>query len=387
MTAVSSTTASTTCYTARARQHDDRPASRPAPPGGNPWSRATLRALRLVFVLGFIATAGATGCRPETEDGTPTEAASSTRDAPKQAATSDGASNPEKAPDALKVSVSIPPQKYFVERVGGQAVRVDVLVGAGQSPHSYEPTPKQLAKLAEADVFFRIGVTFEEALVTKIQRSFPELKVVDLREGVELRPMGDVAHHHVGDEDHAADDHADHDHEGHVHGPDCNHGPDELDPHVWLDPKRVVPMVHTIERTLAELRPEEAETWAAGRAAFEHDLEQVDAEIAEQLASHRGESFYVFHPAFGYFGDSYGLEQVSVEVEGKEPGPKQLAELINRARTSDVHLIFVQPQFSQKSAEVLAREIDGAVVPLDPLAEDYLANLRHIAQEVRRAFE
>ncbi len=252
----------------------------------------------------------------------------------------------------LSLFVSIQPQAYFVERVGGSYVEVEVLVGPGQSPATFEPTPKQMARLTRADAYFRIGVPFEKRLLAKIQTAFPDLRVIDTHQGIKLRTM-EHGHHNGG-----------------------------FDPHIWLDPKLVKVQAASVCEELCRLDPANAAEYKESLSAFRADLDEVDARISRALEPLKGRKFYVFHPSYGYFGDAYGLTQVAVEVEGKEPGARQLADLMDQAREDSVKVIFVQPQFSAKSAEAVAKAIGGTVVPLDPLARDYLKNLEDIAGKI-----
>jgi zinc transport system substrate-binding protein len=253
----------------------------------------------------------------------------------------------------LQAFVSILPEAFFVERIGGDHVSVEVLVGPGQSPHSYEPTPRQLTRLAGARVFFAIGVPFEKALLARIKRSFPGVEVVDTRAGIELRE----AEEHDGHDDDAG-------------------GPD---PHVWLNPRNARLIAASIRDALVRLDPAHAADYRANFDALAAQLDALDARLAKALAPLAGRRFYVFHPAFGYFGQAYGLTQVAVETGGREPSPRELAALIESAKADGVRVIFVQPQFSKSSAEAVARAIGGVVAPVDPLAKDYIANLERLA--------
>ena len=277
------------------------------------------------------------------------------------------------ARDKLQVAVSILPEAYFVERIGGDRVDVEVLVGPGQSPHSYDLTPRQLDRLSHAKAYFRIGVDFELALLPRIEQMFKDLKVVDLRTGVPLRSLtADGAE-------------ADHDEPGHRHHENAAAG--QADPHIWLNPLLVKTQAQTICNTLAGLDPSQAEQYRQNLAAFDADLDRIHAKITATLAPLQKREVFVFHPAFGYFTDAYGLKQVPVEIEGKEPTAKQLAVLIARAKAAGVKVIFVQPQFPVKSAEAVAQAIGGAVVPMDDLARDYLKNLEDMAEKIKAALE
>ena len=253
--------------------------------------------------------------------------------------------------------VSIVPQEYFVKRIGGEYVEVHVLVGPGQSPETYEPTPKQMSALSEANVYFRIGVPFESFMAGKIKSAFTHLDIVDTQEGIQRKVL-----------------------EGHDHGQDSAGG--APDPHIWLAPDLVKMQAKTIEEALNRLSPEHASVFRGNLALFEHDLDSVNAEIDSILAPYRGESIYAFHPAYGYFTAAYGLKQVAIEVSGKEPSAKELSTVIGEMKQASNHVIFDQPQFSTRTAQTIADAIGGKVVPLDPLAEDYLTNLVSMARTI-----
>jgi zinc transport system substrate-binding protein len=266
-------------------------------------------------------------------------------------------------PEKLHVAVSILPEAYFVERVGGDLVSVQVLVGPGQSPHAYDVTPRQLEELSRAKVYFRIGIACEDTLLPRIERLSKGLKVVDLRTNVPLRRMG-------ADEAGAEGEHA-----------------GRPDPHIWLSPVLVKTQAQTICDALVAADPGHAEQYRKNLADFQQDLDRVHARIAAALAPLKGREIFVFHPAFGYFADAYGLKQVPVEIEGREPTAKQLAALIARAKADGVKVIFVQPQFPVKAAEAVAQAIGGAVVPMDDLSRDYLKNLEDMADKIKVALE
>ncbi len=264
----------------------------------------------------------------------------------------------------VKVYVSILPQKYFLERIGGERVSVEVLVLPGRSPATYEPTPRQMATLAGADVYFRIGVPFENAFLPKIQEEYPDLLIVDTREGIKLRPV-EGNHHDTS-----------------VH--DDIKGMGEPDPHIWLSPRRVMIQAATIRNALMEVDPAGAQVYKEGYRSFLGDLNTLDERLSRTLAPFRGGKIFVYHPSYGYFAEDYGLRQLPLEIEGKEPTPRQLAAYIEEAKREGVEIIFVQPEFSIRSARTVAREIGGIVVPVSILGEDYLKNLEGIAEAVEQ---
>jgi zinc transport system substrate-binding protein len=270
-----------------------------------------------------------------------------------------------KTETGITVFVSIMPQAYFLERIGGQHVDVEVLVGEGQSPATYEPSPQQMAKMSSAKAYFVIGVPFEKSVMNKIRQTYRKLLIVETQRGVPYRYL---------------DDH------GHDHGEKASgerHGRIP-DPHIWMDPKLVKVQARNIYDALCRLDPENAKGYSENLKTFLSDLDRVDKRIASTLAPFKGDNMYVFHPAFGYFADSYGLHQVPIEIEGKEPGARQLAGIIEKAKKDKVRVIFVQPQFSTKSAATIAKAIGGAVVPINPLSRDYLSNLEKVASEIEK---
>ena len=274
-----------------------------------------------------------------------------------------------KPTDKIKVFVSIDPVAYFVKRVAGPLADVNVLIGPGQDPHTFEPTPKLIAKLADAQVLFKMGFPFEEALIKKAGSTFKDLKVVDLQQGIKMRPIADA--------------HKGHGHENHGHG--HSHDTDGLDPHTWLNPLIAKIQAGTIATTLIQMDPAHRAIYEENLKKFEVDLDNINTELVNSLAPIRGKSFFVFHPAFGYFADAYGIKQVAVEVEGKEPMARQLSRLIEKAKAQGVKVIFAEPQFPQKAARTLAESIGGAVVLIDDLSPDYINNLRQIATSVGSA--
>jgi zinc transport system substrate-binding protein len=286
----------------------------------------------------------------------------------------------------LKVFVTILPQAWFVERIAGPYAEVHVLVGPGQSPHTFDATPQQMAQLSEARLFFASGWPFERRLLEKAKAVNPGLQVIDTRQGIPLRWMK-AAEAEAGEraEQAAPDGVRSLDGAGLQTPSSAAARGGTPDPHFWLNPRYAKIMAATIEKALDAADPPHAEAFRKNLATLDDGLDKLDARLREALAPLAGRDFFVYHPAFGYFADAYGLRQAPVELEGKEPTARQLARLIARARAGGVRVIFVQPQFSAKSAEAVAAAIGGAVVPLDDLAKDYIANLTDMAEKVSRA--
>lgn len=266
----------------------------------------------------------------------------------------------------LSVFVSILPQKYFVERIGGEHVRVSVMVGPGQSPATYAPTPKQMAALSQATVYFRIGVSFEDAWLGRIAQANPEMTIVDNRARVRLHAIEYGAR-------------PKHSTPGHTHG--------RYDPHVWTAPPLVKVIAAQIRDVLVDLDPSHTAEYAANFAEFARDLHQLQHAIWDILPTEKVGRFMVFHPSWGYFADTYGLQQIPLEQGGKEPSAKQLAGLIEQAKHEGMRVIFVQKQFSRRNAEIVARAISGKVIALDPLAEDYLQNMQRVARSIAKGMD
>lgn len=283
---------------------------------------------------------------------------------------------------ALDVFVSIAPQKYFVERIGGDLVNVSVMVPPGASPHVYEPKPAQMRGLAEARAYLSLGVEFENMWLPRIVAIHPDLMIVHTEHGIQKIPM--TAHHHHGD-DHGHGHKHDHGHEhdhGHKHDHGHRHG---LDNHIWLAPDLVRIQAGHILDALRDLDPANAKVYEDNHAGFMADIDLLDADLRQILAGKEGMAFMVFHPAWGYFAKAYGLEQIPVEVEGKEPKARDLERLIDQAKERGIVIIFVSPQFSTQSAEMIASSINGQVVSINPLAEDWLENMRIVAEKFRVA--
>ncbi|WP_299978935.1 zinc ABC transporter substrate-binding protein [Desulfobacula sp.] len=277
----------------------------------------------------------------------------------------------------LNVHVSIMPQKYFVERIGKTNVKVDVLVKPGKSPATYSPSPDQIKKLMSSDIYFRIGVPFENGILHKI-KSITGAKVVDTRQGVVLREM--EGHYHDKENLDRATEPQNH---GVNHQDNKNyHDPVGKDPHIWMSPLIAKAQAHTIFKTLSTIDPDNRDEYKKNYEMFVKDLDELDHRLKTILKDLKGENLFVFHPSFGYFTDAYGLKQVAVETMGKTPKGKTLSNIIKLAKKQKTRVIFAQPQFDRNTAEKIASAINGVVVFIDPLAYDYLANMKNIAQSI-----
>ena len=278
--------------------------------------------------------------------------------------------SPAFAENRLKVTVSIVPQKQFVQKIGGDLVDVTVMVLPGSSPATYEPRPRQMVKLTESKIYFAIGVPFESVWLRKFARSNPEMQIVATQTGIERISM--QAHlHDDKDRDHGrAVDHAD------------------RDPHIWLSPPLVILQARNTLDAILKVDPANRKAYEANYRAFIMELVDLDLKISRLLADMgHNTRFMVYHPAWGYFARAYGLKQIPVEMEGKEPSPKELQQLIRNAKKDGIKTLFVQPQFSTKSANTIARAIGGRVVFADPLAVDWGKNLLRVAEQFKHVLK
>ncbi|MCM2466961.1 metal ABC transporter solute-binding protein, Zn/Mn family [Methanoculleus oceani] len=267
------------------------------------------------------------------------------------AAATAGCTGTERQEDGkIVVAVTIPPEQEFAERVGGDHVRVILLVPPGADPHTYEPPPAVLADVAEADMYAVVGsgIEFELAWQEKIAALNPEMLVVDCSRGVDLISTGEGGH--AG-----------------------------TDPHIWVSPRNAKIMVENIREGLAEVDPANADDYRRNADVYQGELDALDAEIAGALAESGVTKVMVYHSSWAYLARDYGLVEVPIEDEGKEPSPQRIEHLITQAKEERIRVIFASPEHSTRSAEVIAGEIGGTVVPVSPLAKDYLENMRHVA--------
>ena len=260
-----------------------------------------------------------------------------------------------------QVFVSIPPQKYFVERIAGDTVDVQIMVEPGAEPHTYEPKPAQMTALAGADLYFSIGDSFEDTWLARIEDTNPDLVIIDTAEDITKRHLEE--HHHDGEEEHT-----DEEEEG------------GLDPHIWLSLRLVAVQAQHIFDALLALNPEMESTYTANLNAFISDINTMDEKFTVSFENVNRRSFMVYHPSWGYFADDYGLEQISVEIGGTEPSPSELATIIEEAKAHDIHIIFAQPEFNTRFANSIAEQIDGQVLLISPLEENWMENMETMGQ-------
>ncbi len=261
---------------------------------------------------------------------------------------------PAPAGDGLLIATAtLAPQAWLVEEIGGPWVEVTALVAPGESPATFQPTDAQVSRLLRSAVYFRTGVPCENAPWFEAIEAAGKIAFVDLRRGIELRtpdgrtPDGD---HHGGE-----------------------------DPHIWLSPRLLQVQARTVAEALAAADPNHRDEYRQNLARLEGQLDELDGELRRKLEPLAGRSFLVFHPSWGYFAAEYGLRQVAIELEGKEPSDRDITELQRLARREGLRVVFVQPQITGRSARAVASVIGGRTEILDPLAADVAENLRRIA--------
>jgi len=267
------------------------------------------------------------------------------------------------------VVVSIQPEKTFVEKIAKDKMNIITMVSPGESPHTYEPKPSQMMSLSKAVIYFSIGVEFEDAWLDRFHTQNPKLSIVDINHDITKIAM--KGHHHDGHNEHVED----HDDEEEHHS--------GLDPHTWTSPKNVAIMAQTIYETLVKFDPDNKIFYKQNLNAFLQEIADTDREIRSILGKLKPKSaFMVFHPSWGYFAKEYGLKQIAVEVEGKDPKPKEMIEIIKEAKEKKVNVIFTQPEFSDKAAHVIAQEANIKVKKISPLDANWSENLIFMAKSI-----
>jgi len=300
--------------------------------------------LKILSALIFLLTTFLAACQPQVEENL----------------------NPQ---ESAQVTVSVLPQAYFIERISGGSIAVNVMVGPGEEAHTYEPKPEQMRALAESQIFFTIGLEYEAAWVPRFEDINPNLEIVDMAKGIQRIPLSSDHTHH--DEE---DSHAEESEEG-------------LDPHVWLSPENGRLIAENTLAALIDLAPESADVFQKNYELLIADIEDVDRHINETLNGLTQRQFMVFHPAWGYFADHYNLEQLPVQVGGQDPSASELASLIDIAQNEKIKVIFIQPTFNTASADAISQEIGAEVAVVDPLAEDWLSNLQSAAEAFAAALD
>ncbi len=271
----------------------------------------------------------------------------------------------QKSPLELKprVIVSVAPYLYIVEKIAGETVIAQAIVPPGANPHIYEPTPKEVGEIRGAVLWVYLGESFDKKIYNALLESNPALKVVNVVEHVHLLDFCEEngvesEHHHC---------------HGHEEGKDL---------HVWTSPKLFAEQAQRIAAMLIQLFPEHQATYSAHLQQLLSELQTLDDEIAKLLAAKRGTAILVSHPAFGYFCQEYGLTQISVEIEGKDPLPRDVSDILEQVKTHGIQTVIIEPQYSNKGALLIAERLGLKTHTIDPYAENYPDNLRSLAKVI-----
>ena len=253
--------------------------------------------------------------------------------------------------DKIEVIVSLGPQVEFVKAVGGDKVEVTLMVPPGADPHTYEPLPDQLNHVSKAQMYVEVGtpVEFELNYMDKLKSLNPSMLVVNSSRGIDLIP-------NIAENENSSD------------------------PHVWVSPKNAKIMVENIYQGLVQIDPNNTGYYTTNRDNYMVQLDELDANITKSLEGKENSQIIVYHPAWAYFCKDYNLHQIPIESEGKEPTSQEIAAVIDFARKNNVKVIFIEPQYSPKSAEVIASEINGKVLKIDDLAQNYIENLKNVTE-------
>lgn len=305
------------------------------------------------------------------------------------------------------VTVSIVPQKYFVQKIAKDKIDVNVMVRPGFSPATYEPKTSQMKELANSEIYFSIGVPFENSWLERFENSNKNMLIVDTSNGINKLEMAEHSHAKEEHDDHHEEKHHEekhHDHEHHEkkhddHEHDAiekeehhkeakdDHDNHNLDPHIWLDPILVKAQAKNILNGLIKIDKENKSFYEKNYNSFINELDTLHKDLVIILNEVKNKEFMVFHPSWGYFAKRYSLEQKAVEKEGKDPKPKELRTLISEAKEHNIKIVFVAPQFSQKSAKIIASSIGGRVSIIDPLKEEWKENLIYTAKEIVKSYK
>ncbi len=265
--------------------------------------------------------------------------------------------DPAHTSDNPQILVSIAPYAFFVHQIAGPELSVTTLIPEGANPHLYEPTPRGVARIRHAAIWIRLGESFDQKVYQVFQEQNPNLRIVDIAQGIDLLSAC-----------------------GHTHAEHpCQQGREGQDMHIWLSPRLAKIQAQTIADALIETFPDQQPVYAERLQVFLKKLDALDAHLTQQLTSKKGQAILVSHPAFAYFCQDYGLIQLSVEMEGKEPLPQQITKLLNEARRYEVTTVLLEPQYSNKGAELIAKELQVPTATVDPYAENYIDNLKTIA--------
>ena len=290
---------------------------------------------KLLIFLTLLAMAALSGCISQ--------------DQPQSSALSDNASDnaQENATDKINVATTIAPLAEFVRAVGGDRVAVTVVVPPGAEPHTFEPTPSLMVDMSKADLYVMNGAGLE-FWIDRLLQANKDMTVIDSSKSIDL----------------------------------ISESEDEMDPHIWISLKNAAVQVQNVCSGLIQVDPANKDYYSQNRDSYLEQLKALDEELNSSFTASKKKIFVVHHPAWTYFARDYALEQVPLMENEKEPGPKYLSQVIDLARQNNISTIFIEPEFNPKSAEVIAKEMNASIKTLDPLAGDYLNNMRYAGRAI-----
>lgn len=270
--------------------------------------------------------------------------------------------------EVKEISVTIEPQKYFLEQIVGNKYAVNCITPSGSNPESFDATPSQMMALGNSTLYFKVGyLPIEDILIGKTASNNPILKIIDSSEGIEVIGEAHVHHNHSNPDEHE-------------HGAGCNHGHAAGDPHIWSSVTTARIMAKNMYNTMLLTDSTNAKFYTESFNNLNNKFSQTDSIIRSYIDKAPSKSFIIYHPALSYYSQDYGLNQLSIESEGKSPSPMRLKELIDQAKTENVKVVFIQQEFDTKNAETIAKEIGAAIVPINLLAYNWHDEMIKIAK-------
>lgn len=267
------------------------------------------------------------------------------------------------------VSVSIIPQQYFIDYLSDSSILVNVMIPPGAGHSTYEPLPSQMKYLNMSEIYFKIGhLDFEHAWVNRFANSNKTMKIIDLSVGINLHTAENTKQT-------SSDKHHNHGHHHHS----------SIDPHIWLNPDMVKTMIPKITNELSSLLPEKKELFSIRAQQLMHDIDSLDNYICNQFEGVTNRKFLIFHPALTWYANRYGLEQISVEVDGKEPSPSEMKEIIKTIKENNIKVILIQSEFPFERARSISEETGADIVQINPLSYDWLNNMYKITSVIKQS--
>ncbi|WP_412766851.1 metal ABC transporter solute-binding protein, Zn/Mn family [Campylobacter upsaliensis] len=260
------------------------------------------------------------------------------------------------------VSVSIAPQEFFVKKIAGDSVEINTLLPQNSDEHTFEFKASHLSKLEKSDLYFTMGLEFEKVFLDKFKRNFPNLSIVNTQKNIHFLEFEEEHEHHDHDHDHAKDI------------------------HTWLDPILVKTLATNIATALKEKYPQNAKMYENNLQNFHKELESLNSQIDEELKGVKNRKFIVYHPSWAYFAKRYHLEQIPVEIAGKEPKISDLKRIIKKAKEENIKVIFVQPGFPENAARVLAKECNAKITMINHLSKEWDKELLETTKALKKAF-